>query len=438
MSNRSLRGNRDFQLLWIGQTLSAFGSFASFVTLPLLVLAMTGSSTRAGLVGFAMSASAMVASLPGGVLVDRCNRRAVMLVCNLVRGGAMAVLAVAVAADKAPLPLVLIMAAVNGGMGSLFAPAEVAALQRIVTAEQLPSALAANQARAAAAALGGPSLGGFLFGLSRGLPFVLDALSYAASFLCVLFIRTPLDVRRTGREKVGWSDLVLGLKFLWGHPFLRSVMATDVVLNFAFSGILLAVIVAGVEQGSSGLSIGMVIGLAGAGTLIGAVLAPKVQTLVSPRQTILAICWTTAALIPLMALSLSLPMLGAILAACSVLAPIESVVVSGSRILLTPDDLQGRAQSASGLASMSATPLGPLVAGFLLDHVHAPLTFLVFGGVLAALAILSTTSRGLRQLPETQAIPVPETSATPAHRPLQPDASAALVAPETKGGRRRR
>ena len=212
--SRPLRTNRDFQFLWVGQALSTTGSLASFIALPIFVLTLTGSSAEAGLVGFFNVGTAMAASLPGGALADRCNRRTIMLVSDLARAGGMALLAAAAMAHRASLPLVLAVAAADGGLSSLFAPAEVAALRRIVDDKQLPSALARNQARTAAAALVGPPLGGFLFGLSHSLPFAVNALSYGASFFCVLLVRTPLHLNRTPGEGTVARDLFAGLRFL--------------------------------------------------------------------------------------------------------------------------------------------------------------------------------------------------------------------------------
>jgi MFS family permease len=392
-----LRSNRDFQLLWTSQLLSYLGSLASFVVLPLLMFTLTGSATQAGLVAFCVSAGTMAASLPGGVLADRMNRRALMLACDAARAVAMAILAAAVLlAEEASTPVILLAAAVDGALSSLFASAEIAALQRIVTRGQLPSALAMNQGRAAAAALLGAPLGGLLFSLSHGLPLVVNALSYAVSFLCVLCIRTPLAVAHHEAPRFRRDDLLAGMRFLWSHPFLRFTTIGDVTLNFAFSGILLAVIAASARTGSPGLSTGAIIGLAGAGTLIGAVVAPRLQPVMFPRRTVLAVCWTTTALVPLMAVNQSAMVLGAILAVCAVMGPIEYVVICGTRILLTPDTLQGRVQSASGLIGMSATPLGPLVAGLLVDGIGISGTFLCFAGVVGMLACASMVSRGLR------------------------------------------
>jgi MFS family permease len=422
----------------VGQALSTTGSLASFIALPIFVLTLTGSSAEAGLVGFFNVGTAMAASLPGGALADRCNRRTIMLVSDLARAGGMALLAAAATAHRASLPLVLAVAAADGGLSSLFGPAEVAALRRIVDDKQLPSALATNQARTAAAALVGPPLGGFLFGLSHSLPFAVNALSYGASFFCVLLVRTPLHVNRMPGESTEARDLFAGLRFLAAHPFLRYTTLNDAVLNFSFAGILLGVIVAGVHRGSSALTVGGVIAVAGAGTLAGAAAASKVARRLSPRQAVVAIGWVCALLVPLMGLSASPLVLAAAVGLTSVLAPIETVVISASRILLTPDDLQGRVQSASGLVSMSATPLGPVVAGFLLERVGPSGMFLTFAGVLGALAVASTTSRGLRKLPTAFHIPVPPAGPTPAAgtSPGLAPQSPIAVPPEAQGHER--
>jgi MFS family permease len=375
------------------------GSHASLIALPLLVLTVTGSSTQAGLVGFTLSAAALTAKLPSGALIDRCNRKKAMLGADLARGVAMALFAMATLTQRPPLLLLLAAATIEGALSSLFAPAAVAALRHIVTTEQLPSAVASNQARAAAARLGGPPLGGFLFGVSHSLPFLANAVSYAISFTCIRFMRAPLNSPRKEYPTTSLRDLIAGLPFLWSSPFLRETLALAAVLNFAFSGIFLAVITTSLHHGASGLSTGVIVACAGLGTLFGALLASKAQQILSPRQILLTIIWTAAALIPLMALRPTTVILSTIITACTVLTPIATVVTTASRIHLTPDHLQGRVSSTSGLLTTSAEPLGLLAAGVLLDHLGTA-TFLVFAALLATLALIATLSNGLRQAPD--------------------------------------
>src|SRR5262245_39702938 len=104
-----LRRNRDFQLLWIGSAVSAVGSRVSSVAYPLLVLALTGSAADAGLVGFTATVPYLLFQLPAGALVDRWNRRWVMIACDIGRGLALASIAVAFYLDALTLWLIMIV-----------------------------------------------------------------------------------------------------------------------------------------------------------------------------------------------------------------------------------------------------------------------------------------------------------------------------------------
>jgi predicted MFS family arabinose efflux permease len=396
---RSLNRNRDFQLLWSGQALSTLGSHISWIAFPLFVLTTTGSAFQAGLVGFVVIGTGLVATLPGGVIADRYDRKSVMLVCDLGRVATMLLLAAAVMHGSATLPFLVLVGAIDSVLGCAFVPAATATLRRVVPAEQLPSALARNQARSAAASMAGPLLGGALFALSPTLPFLVDALSYAASFACVLGIRrAQADTHRPAgvRER---SQLTRGLAFLWSHPYLRYTLANAAVVNFVFGGIVLVAIATSATQGDSSMSTGLIITIASAGTLTGSLLAPTVKTLLSPRQVVLSISWVSAALVPMMALAPSGTAVGILLAACCMFAPIGNVVMGSTRMALTPNHLQGRVQSATGLVAGSAAPLGPVAAGLLLDHAEPTAAYLVFGAFLVALALFSTVSRGLRVIP---------------------------------------
>ena len=87
-------------------------------------------------------------------------------------------------------------AVISGTCAVFFHPAEISALRRIVPTDRLPQAFAQNEARDHAATIAGPSLGGLLYGLGQVVPFVGQLLAYFLSFLAILMIRTPMDVRR--------------------------------------------------------------------------------------------------------------------------------------------------------------------------------------------------------------------------------------------------
>ena len=167
-----LRRNRDFMLLWGGQTLSELGSQFSLVAYPLLVLALTGSAAKAGVVGFAKTVPIAVFALPAGALADRVNRKHLMVACDGVRAIALVTIPVALAAGGVPYAVIVAVAFIDGS-GFVFSyVAERGALRQLVAREQLGEAVARNESRTFAANMAGPPLGGLLFGLGRAIPFL--------------------------------------------------------------------------------------------------------------------------------------------------------------------------------------------------------------------------------------------------------------------------
>src|SRR5688572_32348980 len=162
-----LRRNRDFRRLWVSQVLSDAGSQATAIAYPLLVLAMTGSAVGAGIVGTVAAVVRLVLRLPAGVLVDRVDRRRLMLGCETARAAAMAGLGLAVLSGRVSLAIVAVAAAVDAAGYVLFGSAERAALRHLVPPSQVAAAAAGNEARTFAADLVGPAVGGVLFGLGR-------------------------------------------------------------------------------------------------------------------------------------------------------------------------------------------------------------------------------------------------------------------------------
>ena len=227
-----LRRNRDFVLLQTGQALSTVGSEAGAVAYTLLVLSLTHSPAKAGFVGFVRLAPWPLFALPAGVAVDRWNRKHLMIVSDVVRVITVGLLGVTIAAGHVTLALISIVAFVEGTMYVLFNIAEIGAVRSVVASEQLPRAFATEQARLSSVYLVGPPLGGFLFGLGRSLPFIVDSITYAFSTGTLLAMRTPFQEERDvtvqakmrAEIKEGFS---LGGSTATGLPVGWGVVAVD-------------------------------------------------------------------------------------------------------------------------------------------------------------------------------------------------------------------
>ena len=143
-------------LLWSGEALSALGSQASTVAFPLLVLALTRSPAKAGIVGLAKWAPVAAAALPAGLLADRFDRKRLMLGSDLVRALLMASIPLALWLGRPPFAQLAAVAFADGCLFTLRYVCERGVLPRVVPSEQLPDAVAQNEARIFAAGIAGP------------------------------------------------------------------------------------------------------------------------------------------------------------------------------------------------------------------------------------------------------------------------------------------
>jgi hypothetical protein len=393
-----LRRNRDFMLLQAGQLLSNTGTESTTIAYPLLVLAVTGSAARAGVVSFARTLPWALLALPAGVLADRGNRRRLMIAADGVRMLAIGCLAAAILLDQVAFWAIPLVAFVEGSGTVLFLAAHAGAMRAVVPARQLPAAAGAQAGRQAAVGLVGQPLGGALFGLSQALPFVVDAASYACSTVSLLAMRAPFQQAHEPDRSSLRARLAEGFRFLWGHPFLRTCALLFGLANFIGPGVLLAVVVIGRRQGLSGGQVGVLVAAVSGCLLLGALASPLVRRRLPVRAVLLLELWTW----PGCALFLVWPnvyVLTAAILPTALAIPSTNSVVHGYRIAMTPDRLLGRVESVRSTISLLIAPLGALVAGFLLDATSARATIAVFAAFGLALAEWGTASRSIRAAP---------------------------------------
>jgi MFS family permease len=393
-----LRRNRDFLLLQAGQLLSEAGTQSAAIAYPLLVLAVTGSAAKAGLVAFARALSMTLFALPAGVVADRWNRRRLMVAADGVRVLAVGGLAAAVIVDRLDFWTIPVVAFVEGAGAALFSAAQAGALRAVVPARQLPGAAGAQTGRLAAVGLVGPPLGGALFGLARALPFLVDAVSYAFSTVSLLAMRGPFQEARQPDRSPLRSRVGEAFRFLWGHRFLRTCAFLFGLSNFVGVGVVFAVVVLGRRQGLPSGRVGVLVAAFGGCVLLGSFLAPLVSRVLSVRAVLLLELWTWLGC----GLFLIWPNVYVLTAGSlptAMAIPSTNSVVHGYRMAMTPDRLLGRVESIWRTISMLLAPLGPLVAGILLDALPARATIGVFTAVGLVLVVWGTLSPAIREAP---------------------------------------
>src|SRR5581483_8609257 len=398
MISAPLRRNRDFMLLQAGQLLSNVGTQVTQIAFPLLVLALTHSAAKAGIVAFVRALPLALFALPGGLAADRLNRKWLMIICDAVGALAMAGLGLAIAFGRASFWQVAVVAFVEGASSATFWGASMGATRSVVPPSQLPMATSVLTARRAIVRLAGAPLGGVLFGLARSLPFFADAGSYALSSASLAAMRTPFQEKRERETAPMAYSLLEGVRFLWSSAFLRTIVVLFSLAQVIQLGVTLALVVIGKRQGLSSGAIGGLVAAFGLSLLVGSVLAPFTRRLLPTRVLIVLELWTWAGSAFFLVWP-SVYVLAASLFPTGLAIPTTDSVVWPYQLSLTPDRLIGRTQSAISSIILAMGTVGPLAVGFLLTTVSERATIGVMAAFGLTLAVWGTLSPAIRDAP---------------------------------------
>jgi MFS family permease len=393
---KSLWLNLDYMLLWSGQMVSNVGTQVSTLAFPLLILALTNSPAQAGFAGALRALPYLIFSLPAGALIDRWDRKRVMILCDTGRALSMASIPVALMLGHLTILQLYLVSLIEGTLFVFFNIAEAACLPRVVPKEQLPAATAQNMATDGITVLLGPSLGGALYSAGRLLPFVADAVSYAVSVISLFFIKVKFQKERVAARRNLGIEIQEGLSWLWHQPLIRFIAILTGGNNLINSGFVLIIIVLAQQQHASSFTIGLIFAVGGIGGIIGALIATSLQKRLSFGQAIIGTSWIFALFIPLYAIAPNPLMLGIITAATFVAGPVYNVVQFSYRSAIIPDELQGRVNSVFRLIAFGGQPLGLALTGLLIQNIGVIPTILVDAAGMVILAVAATVNTHVR------------------------------------------
>jgi len=396
-----LRRNRDFVLFQSGSLLSTFGSGISGIAYPLLTLALTGSAAKTGYVGAVEFLPLVLLSAPAGVAADRFDRKRLMIAADVIGAVALALLAAAVLTGSVRFWMIVVVAFVDTTAAVLYRSGSSGAIKAVVPVPQLADASSVAMARMSVVRLVTPPLGGALFDLSRGLPFLADALSYAFSTAALLLMRTPFQEERVPGARTPFRE---GLAYFWSIPFLRTTVGMIAASNVIAVGAPIAVIILADRQGLSGLTIGLFVALQGVALLAGSAVSPLLRRRFPMRAILLSEFWMA-----LVYVAFIIHPDVYVLAVCASLHafwfPNTDSAIQAYSYMLIPDRLLGRAMAAANTLRAASAPLGPLLAGLLLAHTSPQVAIAVLATPVVVAAVLGTLSSAIRDLPSLEASP---------------------------------
>ncbi|TCC40292.1 MFS transporter [Kribbella speibonae] len=357
----------DFRKIFPAAIISNLGDGALIAAGPLLVASITTEPAAVGAAAFVQQLPWLLFALFSGVLVDRLDRRLMIVAADTFRAIVLAALGLAVLLDTAPLWAVYVALFLLGTAETLADNASGALLVSAVPKDHLGKANARLFASGTVLQqLGGPPLGALLFAAGAGIPLVFNAITFAAAATLIarVAVRPPLP-DHTSRSAV-LHEVREGVRWLWHHTGVRTLALSILVMNITFCAAFATWVLFAREQlGLSETQFGLLVSVGAVGGVLGMPTYHFLEPRVGPVTLLRAglVIETTVHLI--LALTKNPWVAGATMAVFGVHAVVWGIVSTTARQLATPDALMGRVNSVYLLASVGGAAIGSALGGVL-------------------------------------------------------------------------
>ncbi len=387
-----LRTSRDFRLLWGGEIVSETGSNITLVALYVQVFRLTGSAAAVGAIGLAQLVPLALASVLAGPIIDRADRRTLLVISQCGQAGASGLLLLGALAGHPSLVLVYGAAGLIAGLAGFALSIRSAMTPNLVPAEQLPAALALNQVMWNTCLIIGPAAGGVLVA-QAGLSWAygIDVASFGATVTAGLLMRSMPPRREAAEQPGGWRSITEAFRYLRGRRVLLSTFVVDLVaMIFGMPRALFPVLAADQFHGGAEI-VGALFSSVSVGALIGALTAGWVGRI--RRQGAAVLVAVAVWGVGIVAFGLAGDRLGLALVCLAVAgaADVISAVFRSTILQLSvPDDLRGRLSAVHILVVAGGPRVGDFEAG-VVAAAFTPMVSVVSGGALciAGVAVLA-------------------------------------------------
>ncbi len=382
-----LRASRDFRLLEAGQVVSGIGSQIALVALPTQIYLLSHSAALVGLLGLFELGPMVVASLLGGALVDRLDRRSVLIVAQFIAIAAAGALGAVTLAARPPAVVILILGGLLAGSSALDNVTRAAIVPRIVPADRLRSALAFNYGAYQLTGIVGPG--------HRRDPdrdhrarqsYLIDAASCLAMLgsAIALSAQPPVDAAHASGRQPILRSIAEGLRFVRHNQALSGSFAIDLVaMTFGWPRSMLAVLSLSV-YGSGTRGTGLLFAALAVGGTLSVLTAGWIEHARRLGRIVIGVVIVWGLAIAGVGLVRSLGPAMVLLAIAGFADGVSAVCRSTINQTVTPDGLRGRMSAVYTLVVTGGPRLGDIESGLVAGATSAVTS--VFTGGLACIA----------------------------------------------------
>jgi MFS family permease len=383
--------HRNFRLFWFGQCVSLIGTWMQNIGQAWLVLKITDSSFKLGLVSALQFTPVLLLSLFAGVIVDRLPKRRILIFTQTVLMILALILATLTATGKVRYWHILVLAAILGFVNNIDMPARQSFIVELVGKEHLMNGITLNSTIFNAARLIGPAVAGFVMGFfGIAVCFFLNALSFLAVILGLLMIKIPSETTivqdSSKNKKPVLENIKEGLTYIKNTPpVFITVILMALISTFSLNFNVLVPVLAKKGFGLTEEGFGFMMSSLGSGALIGSIMLAATTHKPTSRILIGAALGLSAAQIILGTVNSQI--LAMVFLALTGWMMVTFTASANSTIQVnTPDHLRGRVMSVYSLVFAGVAPLGSLFAGSLAGRFGARAAFATGGfiGIIAA------------------------------------------------------
>ncbi|ABL64157.1 MFS transporter [Chlorobium phaeobacteroides] len=381
--------SRNFRLYFIGQIVSMVGTWLQMVAQGWLVLEMTGSAFWVGVAAAASSLPTLFLSLIGGVIVDRYNRKTILLWTQSASMVLALVLGIITLTGSVTLAVILALAFLLGCVAAVATPAIQAFLSEMVDRDQLHSAVALNAAIFNASRVIGPAIAGLMIAwIGTGGAFIANGLSYFAviAALLAITIATPRKIPAVHQPPL--QSIRDGIVYTWEHPVIRTiVMFVSVVSIFGWSFMSMLPVVAKQTYGLGSDGMGYLFSAFGLGSLSGTVVVSMSSGKIRSSAMVIGgiLVFSLALTAFTFASDERVAMAFLFIAGIGMLSAFATMTATVQR--LVEDSYRGRVMSIYLMVLMGFMPLGNLQVGFLSEQFGTAIAIRI-GSIVVLLATI--------------------------------------------------
>jgi MFS family permease len=360
-----------FRRLWLGQSISEFGSQVTTLAMPLAaVLVLHASTFQVGLLTTTGYAAFLLVGLPAGVWVDRVRRKSVMVASDVIRALVLCSIPVAYALGVLTLAQLYAVTFIHGIATVFFDVAYMSYVPGLVGRRHVVEANAKLRATVSVAQVNGPSAAGLLIGLlSAPVAFAADAASFVVSVLSLLLIRHREPAPERGGPRSLRAEMAEGLRFVARQPVLRMIAGGTSTSNLFSSAVMAVAVVFLVRQVHLDAStIGLLASVGATGGIVGALSCGVLRRLIGSARIIwlsLTISAPFALLIPASFPGVGLTCYAVGMFMTSFGSVVYNVHQASLRQLLCPPALLGRMNATMRFIVWGTIPIGGLLGGAL-------------------------------------------------------------------------